>query len=99
MENNTNEKVYLNVDEFIDQHPEFFDSEFKKSVFMLGNLTERLLAKQREKYKSEPFSKHLNGLNIDKKIIQKIFPKLINKLKEHEVHLPELERKNCKIDN
>lgn len=91
MEQQANEKSILNLDGFIEQHPYFFNSEYKKGVFMAGCLTEVLLAKQRSKLKSEPFSKHLNGLSIDEKTLQSMLPKLIQKLREYEVTMPELE--------
>ncbi len=77
--------VSLDVDGFIDQHPNFFNSEYKKGIFMLGVLSSKLLAKQRSKLKSEPFLKNLNNLNINEIEIQKLMPKLINKIREYDI--------------
>jgi CRISPR-associated Csh1 family protein len=84
--------IELVTKQFIDQHKHFFDSPYKKGVFLLGCLTKRLLSKQYQKLKNEPFFKQLNGLNIDEKQIQTIFPKLVNKLHEYEANLPNLEQ-------
>jgi len=85
METTDNKSVSLELDGFINQHPNFFDSEYKKGVFMLGVLTSKLLAKQRSKLKNEPFLKNLNNLSIDNSEIKKILPKLINKIREYDI--------------
>jgi len=95
---NTNSTVALDMDAFINQHPNFFDSEYKKGVFMLGVLTSKLLAKQRSKLKNEPFLKNLNNLLLDNSEIQKLLPKLINKIREYDMshYTRELEGKIAK---
>lgn len=82
---NKNNVIELNVDGFISQHSSFFDTDYKKGVFMLGVLTSKLLAKQRSKLQSEPFLKNLNNLNIDESEIKKLLPKLINKIREYDI--------------
>jgi CRISPR-associated Csh1 family protein len=86
MEKIKEKEVALTSDAFIEQHPEFFNSDYKKGVFLLGCLTEVLLQKQRSKLHSEPFHKMLNGLNIDERVIEKILPKLIDKLRQYEIY-------------
>ena len=77
--------VAMDINEFIAQHTDFFkDNDFKKGVFMIACITEKLLEKQRAKFdKNEPFLKNLNGLNIDEKQLKKLFPKLMNKINEY----------------
>ncbi|MEM8527553.1 MAG: TIGR02556 family CRISPR-associated protein [Bacteroidota bacterium] len=91
----------LNAEDFIMQHSDFFDSDYKKGVFLLGCLSSYLMGKQFVKLNSKPFMNQLNSLRIDKKIIMQIFPKLINKLREYDA--PELpyEQKIAKylVDN
>ncbi len=94
MENETQvvtEQVALQPDTFIQQHAHFFDSEFKKGVFLMGNLTQILLVKQYQKLKSEPFMKQLHSLNLDEALLHKILPKLINKLREYDSRIPSIE--------
>jgi len=85
MDNTTNqETVALNVFDFINQHEDFFNgNKYKKGIFMIACMTEKLLEKQRRKLDSEPFLKNLNGLNIDEKQIQKILPKLTDKINQY----------------
>jgi len=85
MDNTTNqETVALNVFDFIDQHEDFFNgNKYKKGIFMIACMTEKLLEKQRRKLDSEPFLKNLNGLNVDEKQIQKILTKLMNKINQY----------------
>jgi CRISPR-associated Csh1 family protein len=93
MERKNNQALSLTTESFIEQHPKFFDSEYKKGVFRLGNLAAILMGKQYQKLKNTPFIKQLNSLNIDERTIIKIFPKLINKLREYETAVPDLEQK------
>lgn len=92
MEEKKQKPLSLTTEGFIKQHPEFFDSEYKKGVFRLGSLSAYLMAKQYQKLNNSPFIKQLNSLNIDERAIQKIFPKLINKLREYDKAVPELEQ-------
>jgi CRISPR-associated protein Csh1 len=96
MEENQEQTVHLTAEEFINQHLEFFDSQYKIGVFLLGYLSAYLMGKQYKKLKSNPFMKQLNSLNIDEKTIQGILPKLINKLREYDSAIPEMEQKIAK---
>lgn len=96
MEEKEKQSVDLTTEGFIDQHLDFFDSEYKKGVFRLGSLSAYLMGKQYRKLNNSPFMKQLNSLNIDEKTISKIFPKLINKLREYDAAIPDLEQKIAK---
>lgn len=96
MEEKEKQSVDLTTEGFIDQHSDFFDSEYKKGIFRLGSLSAYLMGKQYRKLNNSPFMKQLNSLNIDEKTIRKIFPKLINKLREYEAAIPDLEQKIAK---
>lgn len=82
----SNENVSLNYSEFIKQHPGFFDSNYKKGIFLVGVLTSKLIRKQRIELNNEPFLRELKGLNLDKQEIKRIFTKLSNKMREWEIH-------------
>ncbi|GJM34625.1 MAG: type I-B CRISPR-associated protein Cas8b/Csh1 [Saprospiraceae bacterium] len=92
MEGKEKQPLSLTSEDFIEQHSNFFDSEYKKGVFRLGSLSAYLMAKQWKKLNNTPFIKQLNSLNIDERTIVKIFPRLINKLREYNSALPDLEQ-------
>lgn len=72
---------------FIGAHPAYFQKEYLKGAFIFGCLTTRLLYNQ----PGNAFLKELNGLNIDKDLISKKFPKLIARLRQYEKEFPSLE--------
>lgn len=72
---------------FIEAHPAYFQKEYLKGAFIFGCLSARLLYNQ----PGNAFMKELNGLNIDRDIVSKKFPKLIAKLRQYEKEFPSLE--------
>lgn len=72
---------------FIEAHPAYFEKEYLKGAFIFGCLTTRLLYNQ----PGNAFMKELNGLNIDKDLISKKFPKLIARLRQYDKEFPSLE--------
>lgn len=72
---------------FIEAHPAYFEKEYLKGVFIFGCLTTRLLYNQ----PGNAFMKELNGLNIDKDLISKKFPKLIARLRQYDKEFSSLE--------
>ena len=81
------EVVALDAVSFIEQHPDFFDKDYKKGAFLFGCLVARLLYNQPGK----AFLKELNGLNLDEQLINKKFPKLIDKLRKYKKQYSEME--------
>lgn len=72
---------------FIEAHPAYFEKEYLKGAFIFGCLVARLLYNQ----PGNAFMKELYGLNIDKDLIIKKFPKLIAKLRQYDKAFPDLE--------
>lgn len=72
---------------FIESHPNYFTSDYLKGTFIFGCLVTRLLYNQ----PGNAFMKELNGLNINKELITKKFPKLIAKLRQYDKVFPEME--------
>jgi hypothetical protein len=72
---------------FIDAHDAYFTKEYLKGAFIFGCLVARLLYNQ----PGNAFMKELNGLNIDKELVVKKFPKLIAKLRQYGKEFIELE--------
>ncbi len=94
MENQTKQtaqSVPLTADDFIAAHPNFFKEDYKKGIFLLGNLCSYLMWVQYSELNNSPFREQLNSLIIDKKTIKKIFPKAVNKLREYKKARPSLE--------
>ena len=61
----------------------FFNSPARKAVFLEGVLAQFLLNIQRRERGSEPFRVNLKGLNLDKRQVEAILPKIQNKLEEY----------------
>lgn len=59
------------------------NSPDKKSTFLLGVLTRKLMNIQYKELKSTPFYNKLWGLSLDQKKIHKLYPMVINKLREY----------------
>lgn len=72
---------------------EFLDSPLKKASFYMGVLTKRLMNIQFKNLNSTPFYNKLYGLNLDYKKLKKIYPQIINKLREYDAAYPNLEEK------
>lgn len=84
------EKIMDSEDEFsIEQ---ILNSPDKKATFLLGVLTRKLLYNQFGGLGANPFYNKLWGLSLDHKKIQKLYPKVINKLREYDVAYIELEK-------
>jgi len=79
MEDKMNEKFQ----NFFNEHNDFFDSNAKQYIFMLGVLTQNLINIQYRDKNSTPFRKRLNGLKLNKDLIQRIFTEAIEKLEEY----------------
>lgn len=75
--------VARTLDEFVEQHPAFFREPYKRAAFYMGCLVELLLNAQRRKLGSEPFLEQLQGLNLDEHDLQKLLPKLTEKMNQY----------------
>lgn len=82
---NLSENNELNLDNFLNM-PD------KKASFLLGVLTRKLLNIQYRELGSTPFYNKLWGLSLDKKKIIKLYPMVINKLREYNSAYVDLEK-------
>jgi CRISPR-associated protein Csh1 len=71
------------TDEIFEQYADFFDSDAKKAVFLEGALAQLLLDIQYQERKATPFRTKLHGLNLDRRSVAALFPKIQNKLEEY----------------
>lgn len=60
------------------------NSPSKKATFLLGVLTRKLMNIQYRELHSTPFYNTLWGLSLDQKKIRKLYPRVINKLREYD---------------
>lgn len=72
------------LESFIDAHPTFFQEPYKKGAFYMGCLVSVLTNVQYNKLKSEPFLERLNSLNFDDAELRKLFPILLDKMRQYE---------------
>lgn len=71
-------------EDFFSCNKAFFDSNSKKSVFMVGYLCKKLLNVQAVNEDGrKPFMSNLNGLNINKRDLIRLMPKIQGKFQEY----------------
>lgn len=80
-----------NEKDFFEVYGDFIDTPDKKAAFLIGLLTKKLTAIQYKVLGATPFMTKLWGLSLDQKKIQKLYPMLINKLREYKAAYPDLE--------
>lgn len=80
------EKMMENNDEF--NLKSMLNTPSKKACFLLGALTRRLLNAQYKQLGSTPFYNKLWGLSLDQNKIKKLYPMVINKLREYKKAYP-----------
>lgn len=76
---------------FFDQYKTAFNSASKQAVFLEGVMTRFLMDIQYANRQSTPFRDRLYGLKIDEKRAKKLFPEIIEKLREYKAAYPSLE--------
>jgi CRISPR-associated protein Csh1 len=78
------------IEAFFKEHEGFFDydSPLKRAVFLEGVLAQKLLNIQQVERGSQPFFARLNGLNINRKIFERILPEIHTKLTEYDKFYP-----------
>lgn len=70
-------------EDYFRTHPEFYDADWKKAVFLLGVLAQNVLDIQWQERGATPFRDRLNGLKIDYHTIKRLLPECINKLEQY----------------
>lgn len=72
-------------EDFFNKNKAFFNSYSKKAVFMIGYLSKKLINLQASKENGrKPFMSNLNGLNLNKKDLVRLLPKIQGKLSEYD---------------
>ncbi len=79
------------IERFLADHGNAFDTPDKKAAFLEGILTQFLLDVQYANRQSTPFKSKLYGLRLDEKRLKRLFPKIIEKFREYRIVYPWLE--------
>jgi len=77
--------------DFFNQYKNAFSSASKQAVFLEGVLAKFLMDVQYANRQSSPFSDKLYGLRIDERRAKKLFPEIIEKLREYKMAYTSLE--------
>ena len=80
------------LNNFFEEFNGIFNNSEKKALFSIGVLTKFLLDVQYAKRKSRPFRAKLYGLKLDIKKVKKLFPEIIEKLRQYDIAYPWLEQ-------
>lgn len=80
------------LESFFEEFERAFNTPEKRVVFLEGVLARFLLDVQYKQRKSTPFRSKFKGLKLDKMDIKRLFPEIIEKLREYNVAYPELEK-------
>ncbi|OQY02105.1 MAG: hypothetical protein B6I26_01900 [Desulfobacteraceae bacterium 4572_130] len=70
-------------EEYFQLHPDFYDANWKKAVFLTGVLAQNVMDIQYINLKSRPFRSRLNGLKLDVSAIKRLLPEAIEKLEQY----------------
>jgi len=76
-------ETYKRARTIFEDFPAFFNTSAKSAVFLEGVLCQKLLNIQYRERKTTPFRIKLQGLKLDQKKVQAIFPEIQNKLEEY----------------
>jgi CRISPR-associated protein Csh1 len=81
---------------YFKEYGDAFDTSEKKAVFIEGVLAKYLLDVQYANRKSTPFREKLYGLKLDNRRVKKLFPEIIEKLREYNMVYTVLEQETAK---
>ncbi|MCD6450189.1 MAG: type I-B CRISPR-associated protein Cas8b/Csh1 [Thermotogaceae bacterium] len=80
---------------FFERYEKFFDTAWKKAVFLTGVLTGYILDFQQREKGSAPFLKKLKGLKMRKEDVEGLLPEIKSKLMQYKI---ESERTNRELE-
>ena len=70
-------------EDYFNLHPEFYDADWKKTVFLTGALAQNVMDIQYRERGARPFRSRLNGLKLDHRAIKRLLPESIEKLEQY----------------
>jgi CRISPR-associated protein Csh1 len=76
-------KMENKYEDYFQLHPEFYDADWKKTVFLIGVLAQHVMDIQWQERNATPFRSRLNGLKLDHRAIKRLLPESIEKLEQY----------------
>ncbi|HHE37662.1 MAG TPA: TIGR02556 family CRISPR-associated protein, partial [Candidatus Cloacimonetes bacterium] len=76
-------KMENKYEDYFQKHPDFYDADWKKAVFLTGVLAQNVMDIQLRLRGAKPFRSRLNGLKLDHKAIKRLLPESIEKLEQY----------------
>lgn len=70
-------------EDYFQKHSEFYDADWKKTVFLTGVLAQNVIDIQYQDRGARPFRSRLNGLKLDSRAIKRLLPESIEKLEQY----------------
>jgi len=80
------------IKSFLEDYEEAFKTPDKKAVFLIGILTKFLLDVQYTNRGSTPFRSKMYSLKLNQRRLKRLFPEIVEKLREYNVSYPRLEK-------
>jgi CRISPR-associated protein Csh1 len=76
-------KMENKYENYFQRHPDFYDADWKKAVFLTGVLSQHVMDVQWSQRNAAPFRSRLNGLKLDHRAIKRLLPESIEKLEQY----------------
>lgn len=76
-------KMENKYEDYFRKHPDFYDADWKKAVFLTGILAQHVMDIQFQERNARPFRSRLNGLKLDAHAIKRLLPESIEKLEQY----------------
>ncbi len=76
-------KMENKYEDYFQKHPEFYNADWKKAVFLTGVLAQHVMDIQYRERGAAPFRSRLNGLKLDQRVIKRLLPESIEKLEQY----------------
>ena len=70
-------------EDYFQKHPDFYNADWKKAVFLTGVLAQNVMDIQYRERKATPFRSRLSGLKLDARAIKRLLPESIEKLEQY----------------
>ena len=82
-ENKLEVKMENKYEDYFLRHPDFYDADWKKAVFLTGVLAQHVMDVQWRERGAAPFRSRLNGLKLDHRAVKRLLPESMEKLEQY----------------
>lgn len=76
-------KMDNKYEDYFQKHPDFYNDDWKKAVFLIGVLAQNVIDIQLRLRGAKPFRSRFNGLKLDHRAIKRLLPESIEKLEQY----------------